>query len=665
MACTVSDHVPTVSNGVLNHISATVLEKGDARSGGCMRALWYHKVARVPEVMANPVAIANGKALDAELTSYMRTGIKHLSALALSGLHIVPDPGPDLLLQHSINGYLTCAGVPFNGTLDCSHTRGVNKGGTDILEMYDPPGTVEIIDWKFKSKAPSATYAGFVLEPGELIQSIQMSSYGMWARTAYPDATHVRLSHGVFFGVGAKPRKVTKLHVIDDVVSSWEYTEALARTFKDVVRETDADRVDANIHACGKYGGCQHKQYCSAFKVAYADQTSAALFGETLAKEIGASMGLMSTIPGMQPQQVVVSQQPQVTIDLRQQLADEEQRLRTQATQTNAGVTMDFAAAWKAIEASGRGYPALGGAAAVQRAALVGQQIPAGAHLQGAGDLASILMADPAHVIQLGQELSPQAPTTQQIMHVTRPPSVLPPDAPQNNPALAAQPMPGWTPQPAPGQVVSFQGQQYMQQQVNPQTITSQYVPQAPLITNVPAQQVQSFVQNATQPPVAEAPKKRRGRPPRVQPPVAGVATPLQTQQLTVGGVIGAQGMQQIADTPMRAVLDEESELEVYVDCIPNGEFEPINAYVEHLLGVLCEKFIPAQGLKDVRCAPKDSALGYGGWKGAIRAIIIEQPPVADTYVVDTRGNEIMEVVADALLQVCNNTQSRYVRGVR
>ncbi len=609
-----------------------------------MRSYFYRYVKRIRETVQSESILA-GKALHAELADHLRTGTRHLSALALSGLHIVPNPGIDLLVEASVNGFVTADGTPLIGQLDCAHGRGINKGGSDVTDLYDPPNTIEVIDWKWKRDGAKTQYQ---LEPNELVHQIQMAGYAQYVTRAFPQAQNVRLSHGMFFATRGKPRKVTKLVTLDQPLRTWEYVESLARTIKDVVKQTNPDRVDANIHACGKYGGCQHREYCTAYKIAFADQSSAKLFGETLAKEI--HVGIMENFPGGQA--LSFTQPAAATIDLKAQLDAEEAKLRAQAAQTQAGLTLDFASAWKAIETSGRGWPALTGRAATQRASLVGQQIPAGATLTGSGDLIAIAMEDPAHVIQLGQELMSQlvlpAPLAQvaATQHVQRidpvPNPILPPDAPKSNPAMAAQPMPGWTPPThlqawTPGSIPNGQqGVPFTQ-------------PITPAQNPVYAGQIQQ--------PAPVAAPKRRGRPPRNPNQIATAPvnqwTPPQVQQLQTSAVVAAP------------LPSEAGSLAVYVDCIPLGEFEPMSEYVEHLLNVLCEKFIPPNGLKDVRCAPKDSPLGFGGWKGAIRAIVIEQPPPDAEYYIDTRGNEIMEVVADAMLTVCAAKGAQYVRGVR
>lgn len=645
-------HISAVDNGVVNFFSVSALEKADTRNAGCMRAYYYRYVLRIkqPETLST----AAGGALHAELADHLRTGSRHLSALALSGLFMVPDPGPDLLVEADIDNVITAAGVPLIGQLDCAHSRGTNKGGNDITEIYDPPNTVEIIDWKWKGDGAKTE---FQLQPNELAHSIQMSGYAIYAHKIFPQAQNVRMSHGLFFATRGRPRKVTKLQTFDQPLRTWEYVESLGRSIQHAVRETNVDKVDANIHGCGKFGGCFYRDRCSAYKKAFADQSTATLFGETLSKEI--SMGLQMNPPaGGSFLSMLPQQQPVAQIDLQAQLKLEEERMRAQAAQVQSGVTLDFASAWRIIEGCGRGYPALTGRAASQRAALVGQQVPSGSTLTGAGDLQSITLEDPAHVISLGQELSPQPAPVVHVQHntlamqPTNPNPVLPPDAPQSNPALAAQPMPGYPqpgvlthpgPAPMPGQATTTltmqpQPQQWASLPVTG-TVTSHMgaaLAGMPVGTIVQGVQPQNLSQAA-----AAVPPKRRGRPPRKP--------------------VDAAAVQQVAN----AQAQGDGDLEVYVDCIVNDDTTTINAYVEGMLDILCDKFVPKEGLHDIRVAPSTSPLGYGGWKGALRAMVIEFPPPPDTYVIHTHNDEIMAIVADAMLVVCNKHNARYVRGIR
>ena len=602
-----------VVGGVPQFLSVSALERFDPRSGGCPRKWWYRYVAGLKE--PDSASKSSGTALHAEIAAYLRTGVPALSSLAMSGLHLIPEPGPDLLVEQSIGGVaapiLTANRIPLVGFIDCAHDRGTNKGGEDVADTRDAPGTVEVIDWKWKRDGSRAEY---YIHPLELVKSIQMSGYGEFVRRAFPHVTHVRLSHCYFPATRGRPRKVTRLHVVDDCARSWEYVEGLARSLRHVAAETSADRVDANTNACGAYGGCPYRgNPCTAGQ----QHTMAGLFGETAAKDL--QVGLLQNLPPVLQQP---AQLPQVTVDVRAQLAAEEAAQRAQQAAIQAPAGLSFADAWRAIEAAGRGTPALAGAAAVQRAALSGVALQSGAALAGTGELGALMIQDPAHVIQLGQELQVRvapAPvgviTPSQVQSVAPPAtvpaqpafSILAPDAPASNPAMAAKPLEA----PAPVAAVAS-------------------ATMGPLLA-MPGV-----------PPAAEPAKRRRKSSKVVG---ASAAAPSPTPATSQGAPAA-------------------EDLEVFIDCIPNGEFESLHPYVDALLDVLSDRYNPG-GLRDVRCAPKDSPLGFGGWRGAVRAIVIEKPPVPGSYYLDTHGNEVTAEVADALRVVCERTGGLYVRGIR
>ncbi len=312
-------HSSAVIGGEVQHLSVSSIERADIRAGGCLRKWWYRYVAHIQDVVSKSQSA--GIALHAELADYLRTGNKMLSALAMRGLFMVPEPGADLLVEQSIgSSYLFAAGIPLKGYIDCAHDRGTNKGGQDIEAANDPTGTVEVIDWKWKRDGAKEE---FFIQPNELHRNTQMAGYGIFISKAFPSTSYVRLSHGYFPATRGLPRKVTKLHVLDDCARTWEYVDSVGRTVRDVAREIDPEHVPGNRFSCDKYGGCQHRPYCSAYKAGIAATSTASLFGDAMSKEI--TMGLMNTLPLELRQQVTQPQQPQQPQqDMRQQLAQEE-----------------------------------------------------------------------------------------------------------------------------------------------------------------------------------------------------------------------------------------------------------------------------------------------------------------------------------------------------
>lgn len=637
-----------VVDGDIRFFSPTSLDRGDPRAGGCGLKWWFRYVRRVKEPDTwNKDA---GRKLHEELARYERTGDRSLSALAMSGLHMVPT-GPDLIVEEPIHkvtdshieSLLHADGVPVIGFVDHANRRAVNMGGDDITDTQDPPGTVEIIDWKWKSNGAKAEY---FVSRDQLILSTQLSGYGLGIGGFF-NASHVRLSLGYFPASRGKPRKVTKLHVLQDCADNWKYVDGLARHLRYLAKESNPERIEGNKSACESYGGCPYRDQCPTYK----QGSSASIFGETASQEI--RMG------------ITFGQQTQV--DATAALAAEEARLRQQAAQQQ--VIPGFAEACSRIQISGRGFPPLGGQAAQMYAALGGQSIAPGSTYQGQGELARMPtpITDPLHVLQLAGELAPQqapqtapAPIAMQpaamqpaAMQVGWSPTnapppwspqavqqILPPDAPASNPAFAARPVEGFPMPLASGALM-------------PATTPGPGTVPPSVFTFPPAQQPQGPAAPVSPPPSStgataspaapatstEAPKKR-GRPAKSD-TVQGVAP-----------ISNAAGAGSPAADGYR----------VFVDCTPNVEAESLRPYVDEIVAALVGRFCQSPSLPDLRCAPKDGPLGYGGWKGAIRAIVLEQPPPAGTYQLWVRGDEFAQEVAIAMLTVCNKTGGLYVR---
>ncbi len=619
----------TVVNGEVMHLSVSSAEKFDVRSGGCPRRWWYAKVdgRGEEEKEQHKKSKQLGTDMHERLAHYEKTGEMVLAPLDLRGSHFIPPPGHDLIVEQAIhtvekgvvNSVLTAAGIPFAGYIDLAHARGINYGTDDVSEMHDPPGTVELMDWKYKGNATTRDGLSTLLRPEQLIKTIQMSGYGEFARRIGYAKNTVRLSHGYFPAKGGEPRKVTKLHVVDECARAWEYVDALGRSIKDVARETVAEKVPANLSACGSYGGCPMRGFCKA-----AHTTSlSSLFGESEA------MGLLEQLG---PQNVAPAPVPQVDTGaaMRAQLAQEEANQRAtvalQQQNTNAGI----AAAWTEIISFGRGFPATAGEAARMLALATNQPPPVGAGFAGSGGLAAVTLTEPSHIPQLAAELAgrpigipaPVAqPAAQPMVN-----SMLPPDAPQSIPALAAKPLDA----PGLGLPVAF-------------PVTATVAGPVPTATVVEA---------------APATKKKRGRPaskPSESAPSQVVSTSATSSSPTVA---------------TEQTAGDDSDLEVFVDCMPmNVDFVSLWPYIDDLNAKLAARYcVDEKGqptTQDIRCAPNNSVLGFGKWKGGIEAIMLECPPPDNTYVLDTRGSELGEAAANAMRTLCSRRGTLYCRGVR
>jgi hypothetical protein len=612
-----------VVDGDVRFFSPTSLDRGDPRAGGCPLKWWFRYVRRIKE--ADTDSKNEGRKLHDELARYQRTGDRSLSALAMSGLHMVPT-GPDLIVEQPIHkvapggkieSLLHADGVPVIGFVDHMNRRAVNMGGEDISDTNDPPGTVEIIDWKWKRDGSRSEY---FLTPDQLVRDTQLSGYGLGIGR-YFDATHVRLGHGYFPSTRGRPRKVTKLHVLQDCADNWKYVEGLARHLRCLARESNPERIEGNKAACGSYGGCPYRDQCPTYK----HDSLSGLFGETASQEI--SMGITF---GQQP--------PTTPAASAAALAAEEAKLRQQAAAQQ--VIPGFAEACTRISITGRGFPPIGGAAAQMLAAANGQSIAPGTVWQGNGELGRmpVPITDPLHVLQLANEIAPVPPQAAPAPQPVAPPApahlpwaspavqqILPPDAPASQPHLAAKPVEGF-PSPLP-----------------PQAPAAPSVP----FTFPPAQQPQ--VQTVAPAPIQAAP---------VSPPSAGAtaspAVPAPSPEPAKRG--------RKPKTATSGPVPAADGFQVFVDCTPNVESESLHPYVDGIVSELVSRFCAPPCLPDLRCAPKDGPLGFGGWRGALRAIVLEKPPAAGTYHLRARGDEIVEEVAAALLTVCNKTGGLYVR---
>ena len=235
-----------------------------------------------------------------------------------------------------------------------------------------------------------------------------------------------------------------------------------------------------------------------------------------------------------------------------------------------------------------------------------------GAGMAGTGQLAAILLTESAHIYQLAGELegnpSLYALPSAQTPVVIAPPApantggLLPPGAPASNPAFASA---GEAP-PTPEKRKAGRPKK--------DTTVQDTAPLAP---------------------VAASPDATPAAPTPPPAPVSPFSSATQT-----------------------------SGLEVYVNCRPMHATLSLHDYIDHINAELAKRYCTG-GIQDIRCAPKDSPLAFGGWKGALHEIVRTNPPQAGAYHLDTDGNEMADIVSDAMRAVCVSSGASYVRGVR
>ncbi len=415
-----------VVDGVPQYFSPSALMTADPDSeSGCLRKWWFTYIAKIKEPPTK--AQAEGIALHSSIEDYLLNGKKEeLSQLALPGLPIIPEPGPDLKVEWDIAGGaletapLRVRGVPIAGYIDLVHQRGTNKGGSDISDTRDPVGTVEVIDWKTSGNPK------YIKSPKEMASTLQMTAYGKWATTVWPDTEWVRLSHGYFITKGKNtPKKVSLRVHRDQIDQRWKHIDKLAGYLIDVAKETNPDKVPGNARACEAYRGCFHRDHCS-----FAMHNSLDDLGGPLPQTNLEDLGYQK------PQGEIVTS---LLARIKNKNAPEESK-KPSATDVAAEkmrlAKEEVLARWPGLdqvltdlEALGLGMPQLSGEAAKAYATLNGLTLSSDA-LAGSGTLGQCSFNDPAELPAVLAEAKDLASGNAPAEEEEAPAAILPPDAP-------------------------------------------------------------------------------------------------------------------------------------------------------------------------------------------------------------------------------------------
>ena len=705
---------PSVVGGRLVWTSATGITSADPNSyGGCPRKFWYDQVAGEKEPATK--AMAAGTVLHTEVENRLRFGRSLQTPLALSGSMFIPQPGSGLEIERPIH-FTTAGGIGIFGHVDLYNFRQEYIDPEGELQR-DPSWSFEVKDWKTTA---DFQYAKTERELGENIQLVTYAEAGF--RFA-PDMEHSRLTHVYFRTRGTPAAKlVTIRRTREEIGARWQYSESVVRLMSDVAREPTAETVPGYRKACDAYRGCSHRARCSIYRFDALD----AVYGKIASDHVGEKMGLISNNPQMMnaPQ----AQQTQPQVDMRAQLEAEEARQRQALAQQQQQMpqqlnTAELVVVCQRPTGYGYGFPTLAGNAAQAFAVLNAQQIAPGSTYSGIPapsgakrSLHGVQLTEVAHIYQLEGELAkeaaasqpaapmmqqaplaPQMQTAQYAQTTQNPNVVTPPSAPQY-PGLA-------------GASPAFQ-QQQMERYAVPVTKAMD----APGLSFLPPDAPQSMPQLAMQhvasaqtapdpmqaPPAAEAPKKR-GRPAKVQditpgpiaasvpgaPLTSSPSAPatqvapattspygqtLQTSPIPDGLMTKAAALAMAEELARKAPARKAPAAQVTAPCVlvnARAAFptKSLASYVDYINAELSKRYcVSADGkpsVQDVRCAPKDSPLAFGGWKGAVREVVKADPPPHGDYHLDTLLDELSEAVADALRVVAEQRGWLYVRGVR
>lgn len=603
-----------VVNHELVNLSVTQIGKFDPREeGGCNRRWWREYVLRDrPEQTA---AQTRGDDFHRSIEHYLKTGnAGMLPQRVLMNRHLLPRPGDDLLVEWKFGPgealELAIAGVPLNGKIDLLHNRGrvVRADGS----THDEDGgrlVAEVVDWKTTSKI--ASYA----KPADKLPELaQMAVYAVIAKQVYPHVDRVRLSHGYFQTAG--PRDADKRSVIvtlDTVNSSWQRVEAVARSMRDVAREREFLKVEPNFEACTAFKGCPYRAHCPRS----AGQAAEDLFGK------GIMQSLLSR--GKSPPPAAAP-------------------APAQTTPPPAGGPAQSSLARALNRPVPAGAPPISPEVAAEAARL------AAAQAQGTPAYSGTSPGAPM-CFYCGEALSPtnasrlQNGTYKHIGCAKAPAEVLPPDAPKSQPHLAAQAVPPEVLATLPPQV------------------------QAAIAEVERAAAASAQAAGASAEPVAPAKKPSTRKKPSAQAGVAEHGPPVTmtngAAQLPAGQVVHVThaAPAQVEHAPPEGFRDHdgpESGIGLFVNVVYQGADLPnsLEGYLQEKVSALCSRYRAA----DLQCAPDDTPLAYGKWKGALAALVRAEPPPPGVYLVMIfDGDEVRGVLVRTLTEIADFV----VRGVR
>lgn len=596
-------HGKTVSDGIVNQLSVSSMQKAEL----CLRRWVYAYIHGYKDPETD--ATRRGVIKHAEVEKFLRTGSRAgLSSQVLSGMFMIPEPGPDLDIEWDIlqrkdvqmeltaanskalllNAPLKAAGIPVAGFIDLKHARGTNKGTTDITQAKDPPGTIEVIDWKFPGNMNNA-------KPGhELIKTIQMAGYGKYIFNTEPDAKLVRLSHG-YMPVKGRPAKTTVLVDRDQVEKAWESVEGLAGLIRDAAKETNPDLVDHNTRSCRAFG-----KDCPAMKVCKAgghDSLSEIVGIVSAAEqlEIEPSPGESPNMSSLADQLRKKKEAAAKTAPAKDAAAVKAEMLKIARDEANAkfpGVMKIVAA----ITALGVGMPQLEGelAKAIGLLSEPSQEVDV---FKGEGELGEYSCDS----IESLQGLLDEA--TQLL---------------------------------AEGEA----------------TKTEEAPPETSAKTEEAAA---SAIDNAA----AEAPKKPRSKGKKKDAPTE--SAPPTTPAVTVETAT-------IGDSTSPVEAPSDGQFFFYVDCIPSVPFKSFWPVVHDAMDYLAAKLSEEEKktVPDARLGDPNGKAGFGKWKPLISTYLkMNETPTSGHWVLDGAQGELAQEVVAAMREICDRNGGVFIRGTR
>ncbi len=657
-------HGKAIDKGVLRYVSASALQLGDSSTEtGCARRHFYAYARGLKDPPST--ATERGAALHAEVEKFLLTGDRSgLSSATLSGMPLFPSPGRDLWIEHDIllhpndemvardadllaadcekhdpdraallrkhaadirgaasldTAPLRASGIPVVGKIDCMHRRGTNKGGSDIMDVQDPAGTVEVLDWKFVKNLRYAKTRE------ELLQSIQMALYGKFVFTAF-DTEHARLSLG-YVPTSGTPRKVTARVSRDQVDESWNRIEALAGYLRDAAKSDDPDSIEANTRACNSYGRpCPASGTCRAAMTKSLASVVGVTSAENLLKKLRDRNNPVTTMTtpakptgfGSLGARLGASK-PQPATPSPEEVAKEKARLARAAVASKyPGIEVLI----QSVLDCGLGFPTTRG----EFAAAVGTMRGEAPHtykdvlrLEGDGELSQFEISsieeltaaldDVRLEVEARKASATEAPA--EVETEVAQPMFVPPETPESTHTVKAE-------EPKPTSAVD----------------------------NIAAQ--------------ADGGKKKRGRPAKAKPAEEAKAAETPVEEIKTEILTPVETTK--SETPAVA---PSGAINVYFNCtyVEGVETTDLTGLVDRVVADLNELAKPEL---DFRFVPERHSLAYGKWKPALGALIREVGIARGNYHFRSLFSpDITQVVVEVLRQICRDSGGVMVFGSR
>jgi hypothetical protein len=611
------------ADGELRYVSPSQLERFDPESeGGCMRKWWFRYRLRLPDKKTKAKDL--GTQVHAQLEHYLKTGDDVLGDLAAAGRRFVPSPGSDLLVESEygvpawpgpvdapVSSPVRAAGVPIVMKIDLMHARGTFLDDSGAL-VADPPRTVEVRDWKTTKQIDdlydddgNLVQRGYAKRAEDLIKTWQMPAYGALALATGGPWSYVRLSHGYFQTYKSRAAALrSSLHAADEIRARWDApAERLVEKMKAVARATRVEDVPANApRACQAFGGCPYQNQCPRDKKA----VLAAMLGknkERTAMSLKALLKNKNAAPAAPATKPAASE---VETEKAKLLAEE------RAVKRGGGIEPpDKPAPDKIAEP----HPTM----LIKVEAECGHTVP----LEQTSKL-------PNGVVKhIGCDKKVEA------------------EAPKPAPEAKAEPA-----KPAPGDDCPVGG---TQQKMDASAKKYECACGATLKVKKPSKMPDGAHYSIV--PAHEVPGDIAG-PPAEEKPV--VAEPAKVEKVVekVAAAAAPTDDHYHYWKPVAGVDCQRKTVDLYLDAVEDGvATQRLEAYAEKLCADLAEQY----GAADVRCAPSDSPLAFGKYKGALAAVVRAQPPAPGAYVV-SGASELGMIAFETLSSM---KLGRVVRGAK